>query len=87
MRAHRVKVRISDSHELRVQLPDDFPTGEAEVIVLGTSVADARGEQVRKHTVDELLAARLKPPPGVGPVTLREMEAAIAEGAAGRGGA
>jgi hypothetical protein len=39
----------------------------------------------RKLTVDEFLATRLTPPPGVGPVTLQDMERAIAEGAIGRG--
>jgi hypothetical protein len=36
-------------------------------------------------SVDELLAARLTPPPGIGAVSLQDMEHAIAEGAAGRG--
>ncbi len=31
-------------------------------------------------SVDEVLAARLTPPPGVGPVTLQDMDRAIAEG-------
>jgi hypothetical protein len=39
----------------------------------------------RKLTLAELLAARLTPLPGVGPVTLDDMERAIAEGASGRG--
>jgi hypothetical protein len=39
----------------------------------------------RKLSLDELLAARLKPVPGVGTVTLGDMERAIAEGASGRG--
>ena len=34
-----------------------------------------------KLSVDEVLAARLTPPPGVGPVTLQDMDRAIAEGA------
>ena len=36
-------------------------------------------------SVDEFLAARLTPPPGVGPVSLEDMDRAIAEGASGRG--
>lgn len=36
-------------------------------------------------SVEEFLAARLTPPAGVGPVSLQEMEHAIAEGASGRG--
>ena len=39
----------------------------------------------RKLTVDELLDARLTPPPGVGPVSLGDIERAIAEGASRRG--
>lgn len=42
-------------------------------------------ERGRKLSVDEFLAARLTPPPGVGPVTLQDMDRAIAEGASGRG--
>ena len=34
-----------------------------------------------KLSVNEVLAARLTPPPGVGPVTLQDMDRAIAEGA------
>lgn len=43
-------------------------------------------ERGRTLSVDEFLAARLTPPPGVGPVSLQDMERAIAEGAGGRGG-
>jgi hypothetical protein len=41
--------------------------------------AVAEGE--RRLSVDEFLAARLTPPPGVGPVSLEDMDRAIAEGA------
>jgi hypothetical protein len=84
MRAHRIKVRVSEDHELRVTLPSDFPPGDAEVIVLGGEQSDAGTG--RKLTVDEFLAARLTRPAGVGPVTLADMDKAIADGASGRGG-
>jgi hypothetical protein len=42
--------------------------------------------RTRTLSVDEFLAARLVPPPGVGPVSLEDMDRAIAEGANGRGG-
>jgi len=42
-------------------------------------------ERGRTLSVDEFLAARLTPPPGVGPVSLQDMDRAIAEGASGRG--
>jgi hypothetical protein len=45
----------------------------------------AVAQRQRKLTVDEFLAARLTPPPGVGPVSLEDMDRAIAEGAIGRG--
>ena len=38
-------------------------------------------------SADEFLAARLTPAPGVGPVSLQDMEHAIAKGASGRGSA
>lgn len=80
MRAHRVRVRISESHELRVKLPSDFPAGEADVIVLESRDEEA-GAATGKLTVDELMAGRLTPPPGVGPVSLADMERAIGEAA------
>jgi hypothetical protein len=45
----------------------------------------AVAERARTLSVDEFLAARLTPPPGVGPVSLQDMDRAIAEGASGRG--
>ncbi|HEX7671539.1 MAG TPA: hypothetical protein VF395_18225 [Polyangiaceae bacterium] len=85
MRAHRIRVQVSDDHEVRVTLPSDFPAGEADVIVLG--VEPEGFAALPKLTVDELLAARLSPPPGIGPITLADMEKAVADGANGRGGA
>ena len=42
-------------------------------------------ERSRTLSVDEFLAARLMPQPGVGHVSLQDMDRAIAEGASGRG--
>lgn len=85
MKAHRTRVRVSTEHEIRIALPSDFPTGEAEVTVVGVEPHnDDSG--LRKLTVDELIAARLVPPAGVGSVSLEDMERAIAAGASGRGG-
>lgn len=42
-------------------------------------------ERGRGLSVEEFLAARLTPPAGVGPVSPRDMEFAIVEGATGRG--
>lgn len=86
MRAHRLKATVPESHEVTVRLPSDFPTGDVEVIVLEArrEASDGNGPQ-RRLTVDELMAARLPRPPGVSPVSLEDIERAIAEGAAGRG--
>jgi hypothetical protein len=45
----------------------------------------AIAERQRKLSADEFLATRLAPPPGVGPVSLQDMEHAIADGPMGRG--
>ena len=63
--------------------PTDLPEG-AEIALVAVDTGLARGKR-RKLTVDELLAARLEPPPGVGPVSLSDMDKAIADGAASRG--
>ena len=80
MRAHRMRVRISESHELHVRLPSDFPPGEAEVIVLEPEEGQEGGRR-DKQSLDEFLAGRLRRPPGVPPVTLADMEKAISDGA------
>lgn len=84
MRAHRVRVRVSGGHQLSVTLPSDFPPGDVDVIVLEAPL-EATSAQRARLTVDELLASRLSLPPGVGPVTVADMERAIADGASGRG--
>jgi hypothetical protein len=45
----------------------------------------AVAERAGRLSVDEFLAARLTPPPGVGRVSLEDMDHAIAQGAMGRG--
>jgi hypothetical protein len=45
---------------------------------------DAAPVQERELTVDEFLAARIRLPTGARPVSLEEMERAIADGALGR---
>lgn len=41
MQAHRARVVIPGDHRLTIDLPSDFPAGEAEVIVLATAPAAA----------------------------------------------
>ncbi len=63
MRAHKVKVTIPINHELAVRLPDDFPAGPAEVIVLAGS-ADER----RTVKLAGVLAPDVPPPEDADPV-------------------
>jgi hypothetical protein len=69
----------------RLPLPDRMRLIERAAIEVAedTPKAPAVAERERKLSVDEFLAARLTPPPGVGPVTLQDMGRAIAEGAMG----
>jgi hypothetical protein len=40
VQAHRLKVTIQDDHRVEVQLPEDFPKGPAEIIVLAERPAE-----------------------------------------------
>ena len=40
MHAHKVKVVVSEDHQITVKLPSDFPPGEAELIVLAWEAAE-----------------------------------------------
>ena len=35
--AHKIKVTVPEDHQLEIRLPQDFPAGPAEIIVLATS--------------------------------------------------
>ena len=48
-------------------------------------VVSGTPEHSKTLSVDELLATRLTPPPGVGPVTVEDMERAIGNGMSGHG--
>jgi hypothetical protein len=52
-----------------------------ELIALETMPA---GAPEHRLTADELLGSRIRLPPGVGPLSLDDMERAISEGALGR---
>jgi len=60
MRAHKIRVMVSESHEVSVRLPSDFPSGTAELIVIadGAAVEKPQGiEAARefKQWLDALL--------------------------------
>lgn len=43
MQAHKVKVTIPENHRVELRLPDDFPAGPAEVIVLAARSGNPEG--------------------------------------------
>ena len=71
----------------RLPLPDRLRLIEQATLEVAedTPKPGAVSGRTRTLSVDELLAARLTPPPGVGPVSLQDMDRAIADGASGRG--
>lgn len=60
MQAHRARVVIPGDHRLTVELPDDFPAGEAEVIVLATTPQTIAEREPFAVWLDNLL--RVLPP-------------------------
>jgi hypothetical protein len=64
-------------------IPALLPLLGRQVELIALDVAPETASE-RKLTADELLASRIELPPGVGPLTLEDMERAIAEGALGR---
>lgn len=63
MHAHKLNVTIQDDHRVEVQLPDDFPEGPAEIIVL-TAKGDAdrlSAQQRMLATLAELRSVQLTP--------------------------
>jgi hypothetical protein len=37
MKAHKLNVTVPEDHQLEIRLPEDFPSGPAEIIVLASS--------------------------------------------------
>jgi len=63
MHAHKLNVTIPADHEIAIRLPDDFPPGPAEIIVLAAPRASERaGAAVRT----------LKPHPVLGKIVFHE---------------
>ena len=71
----------------RLPLPERLRLIERATIEVAedTPKPAAVADRERRLSVDEFLATRLTPPTGVGPVSLQDMDRAIAEGAIGRG--
>lgn len=76
MRAHKLKATVQKDHRLQVELPDDFPSGPVEVIVLapqredrkivrmagvlGASIQEVPMEDPIAEALDELRQERAK---------------------------
>ena len=45
MRAHKIQVTVPTDHQLAVTLPDDFPAGPAEMIVLADAAKERSGRK------------------------------------------
>jgi hypothetical protein len=63
MRAHKQSVTVAADHEIAIRLPDDFPAGPAEIIVLA---AGATSE------VSSPEARTLAPHPVLGKIVFHE---------------
>ena len=63
MRAHKQNVTVAADHEIAIRLPDDFPSGPAEIIVLAVPTLSERLSPP---------ARTLKPHPVLGKIVFRE---------------
>lgn len=74
MYAHKTETRITENHRVTIELPANFPEGEAEIIVLAKSPqpAPARSETL----IDFLDWLKTQPPSGR---SRQEIDAQIAE--------
>ena len=63
MHAHKLQVTVSPDHDLAIRLPDDFPVGPAEVIVLAV---------VKPREPAALTAHPLEPHPVLGKIVFHE---------------
>jgi hypothetical protein len=71
----------------RLQLPERLRLIERAALDVAVDTPKPAPVAERQHTlgVDEFLSARLTPPPGVGSVSLQDMDRAIADGASQTG--
>jgi hypothetical protein len=81
MKAIKVDTTIDEAVARAIPALRPLLGKRVELIVLDAATALVSD---RTLSVDELLASRIKLPPGVGPLSLEDMKRAIAEGALGR---
>jgi hypothetical protein len=78
-----IKVDTTINEAVACAIPALRPLLGKQVELIALEAAPASALE-RKLTVDELLASRIKLLPGIGPLSLEDMERAIAEGSLGR---
>lgn len=61
MQAHKVKVTIPEDHQLEIRLPEDFPPGPAEVIVLAARPEENDSRRSMMAALSELRELRRTP--------------------------
>ena len=61
MYAHRLRTTVTADHNLAIRLPDDFPTGLAEVVILAIPKSS-----------ESLPSRPLKPHPVLGKIVIHE---------------
>ena len=64
MKAHKMKVTIPEDHEVEIRLPQDFPAGPAEIIVLAGSGGDketSESQQQMRQALQKLRAIQWTP--------------------------
>lgn len=81
MNAIRIDTTIDEAVARAIPALRPLLGRHVELIALDAAPASA---PERKLTVDEILTSRIKLAPGIGPLSLEDMERAIAEGALGR---
>ena len=56
MRAHKVSVTVPEDHRLEVHLPEEFPAGPAELIVLAATEEATTEQNGQRRPMTEVIA-------------------------------
>jgi len=74
MHAHKLNVTVQPDHRLAIDLPDDFPQGPAEVIVLAhvQAASPVSQREAGKEGTEEAFARLFPRDPALGPVIFHE---------------
>jgi hypothetical protein len=61
MQAHKQTVTVPEDHQLEIRLPNDFPAGPAEVIVLASPRSRSESQKDMLRALQELKNLQLTP--------------------------